>query len=263
MFGDLTTVSIGYSRGNDSIYKIIDDGTGGKTRDPNFRRKVDRHSYRVGVTQVLTRDLLLSMNFETVTEEGYLQNPYRFMRYLPAPGSPVYSRAPEIFPNTRTGNAGSARLKYYLPWRAALEGMYRYYGDTWDIRAHTARLEYVHPWQRWNFSGSYRYYSQNSADFFSDLFPAIDAQNFMARDKETSALTGHTVGLGAAYEFPVDWASSWLKRGTATLRIDHMMIDYSRFKDLRDYPPGSVPPGTEPNYSLTANIIQFYLSFWF
>ncbi len=35
----------------------------------------------MGVTQVLTRDLLLSLNFETVTEQGYLQNPYRFMRY--------------------------------------------------------------------------------------------------------------------------------------------------------------------------------------
>jgi hypothetical protein len=263
MFGDLTTVSIGYSRGNDTIYKIIDDPTEGKVRDPDFRRKVERHSYRVGVTQVLTRDLLLSLNFETVTEQGYLQNPYRSMRYLPAPGSPVYARAPEIFPNTRTGNAGSARLKYYLPWRAALEGQYRFYGDTWDIRAHTAKLEYTHPWKQWNFSGSYRFYSQNSADFFSDLFPAIDAQNFMARDKETSALTGHTVGLGAAYELPMGWASSWLKRGTATLRVDHMMIDYAQFRDLRDYPPGTVPPGTEPRYSLTANIIQFYLSFWF
>jgi len=264
MFGDLTTVSIGYSRGNDTIWKMIDDGSGDTIRDPDFRRQVDRHSYRVGVTQVLTRDLLLSLNFETVTEEGYLQNPYRSMRYLPAPGSPVSARAPEIFPSTRTGNAGSARLKYYLPWRAALEGQYRYYGDTWDIRAHTAKLEYTHPLKRWNFSGSYRFYSQNSAEFFSDLFPAIDAQNFMARDKETSALKGHTIGLGAAYEFPVDWASSWLKRGTATLRIDHMMIDYSQFRDLRpDSVATGTQPGNEPLYSLSANIIQFYLSFWF
>jgi hypothetical protein len=263
MFGDLTTVSFGYSRGSDVVRKTVDDGNGGKMLDPSFRREVDRHDYRVGVTQVLTRDLLLSLNFETVSEEGYLQNPYRFMRYLPAPGSPTYGRFIETFPNTRTSNAGSARLKYYLPWRAALQGQYRFYGDTWGINAHTAEVEYTHPWhQRWIFTGSYRYYSQNSADFFSDLFPAIDAQNFMARDKETSALAGHTIGLGVAYEFPVGWAS-WLKRGTANLHIDHMMIDYDRFRDLRDYPPGSVEPGTEPLYGLTANIVQFYLSFWF
>ncbi|MEJ0100973.1 MAG: DUF3570 domain-containing protein [Pseudomonadota bacterium] len=67
------------------------------------------------------------------------------MRYLPAPGSPTYGRAPEIFPHTRTSDAGSITLKYYLPWRAALSGQYRYYGDTWGIGAHTAEVEYTHP----------------------------------------------------------------------------------------------------------------------
>ncbi len=150
-----------------------------------------------------------------------------------------------------------------MPWRAALEGQYRYYGDTWGIGAHTAELEYTHPWRQWVFSGSYRYYTQNQADFFSDLFPAIDAQNFMARDKESSALNTNTVGLGVAYEFPVGW-TSWLKRGTATFHIDHMMIDYSQFRDLRTTSSSTpVAPGSEPLYALTANIFQFYVSFWF
>jgi hypothetical protein len=252
MFGDLTTVSLGYSQGRDKI---------GNSVDPDFADQIERRNYRLGLTQVLTRNLLLSLNFEAVTEEGYLQNPYRFMRYVNQSGS--YTRAPEVFPRTRTGTAGSGRLKYYLPWRAALEGQYRFYADTWGINAHTAGLEYTHPLrQRWVFTGSYRYYRQNSADFFSDLFPYPDAQNFMARDKETSALASHTLGVGAAYEFPVEWAS-WLKRGTANLRLSHMMIDYSRFRDLRNLPPGTVEPGTEPLYSLNANILQFYLSFWF
>jgi hypothetical protein len=262
MFGDLTTVSFGYSRGNDTIRQMVDDGNGGTVLRDDFRETVDRHNYRVGLTQVLTRDLLLSMNFETVSEEGYLQNPYRLMRYLPAPGAPTAQFAPETFPHTRTSNAGSMRLRQYLPWRAALQGQYRYYGDTWGINAHTAELEYTHPWrQRWIFSGSYRFYAQSGGDFFSDLFPAIDAQNFMARDKETSALAGHTIGLGVAYEFPVGWAS-WLKRGTANLHVDHMMIEYDKFRDLRNIAPGT-QPGSEPLYSLQANIVQFYLSFWF
>jgi Protein of unknown function (DUF3570) len=252
MFGDLTTVSFGYAQGWDDI---------GKTGDESFARIIDRRNYRVGVTQVLTRDLLLSLNFETVTEEGYLQNPYRFMRYAGPAGA--YTRAPEVFPNTRTGNAGSARLKYYLPWRAALEGQYRFYGDTWHIRAHTAGLEYTHPLgDRWTLSGSYRYYRQNNAAFFSDLFPRANFQNFMARDKEASAMASHTVGLGASYQFPVSWAA-WLKKGTANFQINHMMVDYSRFRDLTNFPPGAAVPGTEPLYALDANILQFYLSFWF
>jgi hypothetical protein len=142
---------------------------------------------------------------------------------------------------------------------------YRYYGDTWGLSAHTAGLEYTHPLKqsaRWTLSGSYRFYKQNSADFFSDLFPFQDAQNFMARDKETSALTGHTLGFGAAYEFPVDFAP-WLKRGTANLHVSRMMIDYVQFRDLRGLPPGTVPPGSEPLYKLNANVYQFFVSFWF
>jgi hypothetical protein len=253
MFGDLTTVSFGFSRGWDVV---------GKRDEPDFLEPIARRNYRVGVTQVLTRNLLLSMNFETTTEQGYIQNPYRTMRYAgPAPGS--YTRAPEIYPETRTGNAGSAKLKYYLPWRAGLEGQYRFYGDTWGINAHTAEIEYSQPlWRKWVLTGSYRFYSQNGADFFSDLFPRANFQNFMVRDKETSAFLSHTLGVGASYEFPVTWMS-WLKKGSANLHYHRMMVKYDDFRDLTNFPPGTAPPGNEPLYKLDADIIQFYLSFWF
>jgi Protein of unknown function (DUF3570) len=253
MFGDLTTVSFGYSQGHDKI---------GDATDPSFHDEIERRNYRVGLTQILTRNALLSLNFETVTEQGYLQNPYRFMRYVNL--SSTYTLAPETFPRTRTSTAGSVRLKHYLPWRASAEGSYRFFSDTWGIQAHTAGIEYTHPLKggRWTLNGSYRFYKQNGADFFSDLFPYEDSQNFMARDKETSPLTGHTLGFGAMYELPVGFAP-WLKRGTANLHLSHMMIDYKEFRDLRDLPPGTVPPGTEPLYGLNANVLQFFLSFWF
>jgi len=252
MFGDLTTVSLGFSQGRDKI---------GDSTDPAFSEEIDRRNYRIGLTQVLSRNAVLSLNYETVTEQGYLQNPYRSMRYETLAGN--YTLAPETFPHTRTSNAGSARLKHYLPWRASAEASYRFYGDTWGIRAHTGALEYTHPLNpRWTLTGTYRFYSQNSADFFSDLFPFQDAQNFMARDKETSALSSHTLGVGAAYEFPTPFAP-WLKRGTANVHLSHMMIDYDEFRDLRGLPPGSATAGTEPLYSLDASILQIFLSFWF
>ncbi|MGC4028403.1 MAG: DUF3570 domain-containing protein [Steroidobacteraceae bacterium] len=253
LFGDLTTVSLGFSRGWDTV---------GKRGEPDFQRDVDRRNYRVGVTQVLTRSMLLALNFETITEEGYLQNPYRTMRYAgPAPGS--YTRAPEIFPNTRTGNAGSARLRYFLPWRAAIEGQYRFYTDSWGIDAHTAGLEYTQPvGSKWTFSGSYRFYTQNRANFYSDLFPRASYQNFMVRDKENASYLTHTLGVSAAYEFPVTFLS-WLKKGTANLHYNRMMIKYDDFRNLTAFPPGAAEPGTEPLYSLDADIIQFFISFWF
>jgi hypothetical protein len=246
-------VSLGFSRGWDTV---------GKRDEPDFAEDIDRRNYRIGVSQVLTRNMLVSLNFETITEEGYLQNPYRTMRYN-GPAAGTYTRAPETFPNTRTGNAGSARVKYYLPWRAAAEGQYRFYADSWGIRAHTAGLEYTQPmWRKWVFTGSYRYYTQNSADFYSDLFPRQDFQNFMVRDKENATYVGHTLGVAASYEFPVTFLS-WIKKGTVNLQYNRLMVDYDDFRDLTNFPPGTAEPGTEPLYSLDADIIQFFVSFWF
>jgi hypothetical protein len=249
LFGDLTTVSFGFSRGWDVV---------GKRAEPDFRQTVDRRNFRVGVTQVLTRNLLSSLNFENVTEQGYLQNPYRNMRYAIGGG---YTYGPEIYPHTRTGNAGAVMLKYYLPWRAALQGQYRYYQDTWDIRAHTGRLEFTQPlWKEWVFTGSYRYYRQNAASFYSDLFPSANFQNFMGRDKEIAAYASHTLGASATYEYRID-RFSWLKKGTINLSLDHIMIDYRNFSDLRN--AAGLTPGSEPLYSLDANVLQFFFSFWF
>lgn len=253
MFGDLTTVNLGFSRGWDKI---------GERGDPTFMQRADRRNYRVGVSQVLTRNLVLGLNFETTTDAGYLQNPYRAIRYLT--GAPnFYAYGPEVLPNTRTGNAGSALLKYYLPWRAALEGQYRYYADTWGIRAHTGTIEYTQPaWVKWTFSARYRFYTQNAATFYSDLFPTANYQNFMSRDKEYAAYNTNTIGLGVSYEFGLGYAP-WIKKGTLNLHYDRILINYKDFRDLVGYPPGAVMPGTESLYNSDADVFQLFVSFWF
>jgi hypothetical protein len=252
MFGDLTTVSIGYSQGWDTV---------GKRGDAAFVQDVDRRSYRVGLSQVLTRSMLLSLNYESNTEQGYLHSPYRSMRFN-IPGN-SYGYGPEVYPETRTGNAGAARLKYFLPWKAAVEGGYRLYSDTWGITAHTASIEYTQPmWGKWVFNGSYRFYTQTGADFYSDLFPNANYQNFMGRDKETSAFSDNSIGVGASYEFPVTWLSL-LKKGTINFQYSYMMFDYKDFRDLTNFPPGTATPGSEPLYSMNASIYQLYLSIWF
>ena len=205
--------------------------------------------------------MLLGLHLETTTEEGYLQNPYRAIRFV-TPGN-TYAFGPEVYPRTRTGTAVSALAKYYLPWRAAAEAQYRFYTDTWGIRAHTAELEYTQPlWAKWIFSGRYRFYTQNSATFFSDLFPSADYQNFMARDKVFAAYTTNSAGVGGSYEFSLPFAH-WIKKGTVNLHYDRILTNYSNFRDLRGYPPGTAMPGTEPLFSASANVYQLFFSFWY
>jgi hypothetical protein len=251
IFGDLTTVSLGYSLGNDVVRR---------RGDATFSDTVERQQYRLGVSQILTKNLLLGLSFETITDEGFLNNPYRQVRYVDASAALGYSYEREIYPRTRTSDAGSIRVRYYLPYRAAMHAEYRKYGDTWDIQADTFEIGYTHPTESgWTFEGKWRTYSQTKADFYSDLFGASQFQNFIARDKELSTFTSQGIRLGATYDI-VRGGWKFVERGTVNVILDHLMFDYEDFRDLRER--GTVP-GTEPFYSFDANVLQVFVSFWF
>ena len=249
IFGDLTTVSMGYSLGWDEV---------GMRNDPDFMRDVDRQHYRVGISQILTKNMILGLNFETITDEGFLNNPYRAVRYLDGSGGFQYE--PEQYPNTRTSNAGSGRLQYYLPWRAAIHGTYRYYQDTWKIKGHTGEIGYTHPTKSgFIFDLQYRFYTQDQAEFYNDLFPREQFQNFLARDKELSEFESSTIRFGVTYEFAKNgWG--FIDKGTVNFFYDKMQFDYANFRDLT---VTNVAPGEEPFYSFDADVVQFFISVWF
>ena len=165
-----------------------------------------------------------------------------------------------MYPRTRTSDAASLRLRYYLPYRAALHWEYRTYGDTWHIDATTVEMSYTHPLSDGlTLEARIRSYTQESADFYSDLFPYEDAANFLARDKELSTFTSQTIRLAASYDI-VRGGWKFVERGTVNVILDHMMFDYEDFRDLRV--TGAVP-GSEPLYSFDANVLQVFVSFWF
>lgn len=105
----------------------------------------------------------------------------------------------------------------------------------------------------------YRSYSQTQADFYSDLFPYRNAQNFMARDKELSEFSSGSFGLGATYTMPQRWLSVF-EKSTANLYWDHFQFDYDNFRNVLDT---EAPVGEEELYAFDANVIRLYFSFWF
>jgi hypothetical protein len=266
MFGDLTTVSFGFSRGNDTVRR-----SAGPMLDPTFLRRVDRRSYRVGLSQIITKSLVTSLGLEVITDEGFLNNPYRSYRFIDPEDNSQFALAAELYPNTRTSNAVALNGRYFLPYRAALQFGYRYFTDTWGIRADTAELGYVQPlkgkYAAWTLSGKLRYYQQDHADFYSDLFDRMNQQNFLARDKELSTFNSRTVSLGATYEFA---SNGWrfIKKGTLNLYLDFIQFDYEDFRDARfsmrpTDDPGFRPAGTEPFYKFDATVYQLFVSIWF
>lgn len=250
MFGDLTTVNMGFALGDNIV---------GQNGNSSFNEQATTRNYRLSVSQVITKNMIMAFAFETISDEGFLNNPYRSVRYLD-PTTPVqYSFQAEVYPGTRSGNALAVRARYYLQHRAAIHGGYRIYSDSWGISANTFELGYTLPFRtNWILETSVRYYDQSKADFYSDLFPFQDAQNFLARDKELSSFNSLTLGAGVSYELDnKTWRT--FKRGSLNFHYDYIQFDYDDFRDLTQ--SGSV--GNEPLYSFNAGVIRAFASLWF
>lgn len=258
-FGDLTTIGFGVSFGEDIV---------GQNTDPTYKRDLQRRKYSINASQIVTKNLLASLSFDTATDqclnltqdESCLNNPYRSVRYLSGSGGYLYQA--ERYPHTRNSDALGLRAIYYLPYRASLRFDARKFSDSWGIDAENFELRYLHPYrEQFLIEVKYRVYDQTGADFYSDLFPYRDAQNFLARDKELSPFSSTTIGLGLTYKIPAG-IIPWFEKSTANLYWDHFDIDYEDFRDAR-VSPLDYAAGDEPLYSLKADVIRLYFSFWF
>ena len=81
-FGGMTSVSLGFTRGKDQI---------GKFGAPEFADVAAHWQYRLGVTQILTPNWIMSLNAEALADDGFLGSPYRVARVF---GAVVPERAP-------------------------------------------------------------------------------------------------------------------------------------------------------------------------
>ena len=248
-FGDLSTLSLNFALGNDTVRK---------STDLTFEEEKRTQSYQFSWTQVMTKNLLMNFIYHVITDEGYLNNPYRSFRAL---NGDVVTWLTEKYPETRTSHAFAVRGRYYMPYRAAFAFEYRRFNDTWGVNAYNMDVGYTHPWgKHWIFDVHYRYYSQSDADFYSDLFPIPDYQNYMARDKELSTYTNNTIGMKISYEIDTSWSHDWLEKASVSLAWDVISLDYENFRDARRL---DLAPGTEPMYNFDADVVRFFISAWF
>lgn len=257
-FGDMTTLALGYSRGDDEVRQNQSDGTS------LYRGDAQRQRYNLGLSQILTRSWIVSFSAETVVDDGFLRNPYRQIRYLPSPGDDAdVLFAAEAYPETRNSDAFAIRTIYYLPYRASIRLEGRTFSDSWGIKADNYEIRYTHPVRsRMILELKARTYSQTQADFYRDIFPFVNASEFMGRDKELSTYSTNSFGVGVTYEFGTKLP--FVKKHSASLFWDFMQFDYDNFRNAllsraeAGEPPPQYRPGEEPTYSFEANVIRLF-----
>jgi len=238
VFGGMTTLKMGVGRGDDAV---------SGTADSTFEENIDRFNYTLGISQVLTRSLLMGVDYRAVTDDGFLGSSYRNKR---APGAFAGS---EDYPENRTSNAVSVRaLKNWTPNASTLFG-YRYFWDTWDVQAHSWEAGYSSKLNNgWLVDLYYRYYTQERASLYSDDFQ--EELSYGAGDKELSTFASNT--LGATFSYPVFRRNRGVTRGTLNLSYEITGYDYD--DDYTDASAGSSNP-----YSFNADSFHLYFSIWY
>ncbi|CAN5201212.1 DUF3570 domain-containing protein [soil metagenome] len=191
-----------------------------------------------GVTQVLGKDDIAQVNLTHVRGRGYFSDPYKLL---------------DNRPRDRNQTTLLARWNHHF---TATEGTgrfsYRYYTDTYQIKAHTFGAEYVQPLsQGWVITPSARVYSQSAASFYVD--PVYDARfgapfppnfnfaanDYITEDQRLSAFGALTFGVKVAKRIDTDWL------------LDLKLERYEQRANWRLFGNGS--PGLDP---LRATIVQ-------
>ena len=239
MFGDMTTIGLGFSYGWDTVKRV--DASA-------FEEDLERYQYRVAISQILTKTIKASLSYQATIEDGYLNNPYRFVIIANIP----QGLGSEVYPGTRTGQATELRVAKYWDFKGATSLGYRFFRDTWDIRAHTIDFTYSqYIGERWLTDLYTRYYTQDAASFYSNNFSV--PRNYMARDKELSTFDSYSIGAKVSYRLFEDYSS--FNNGTLNLSaeyIDSQYDDYSGIESFSEVNDGS--------YSFDAVAIQLYFS---
>lgn len=250
-FGDLSTLSLGFAYGSDEV---------GMSTDPTFEEPAEHRSYQLSWSQVVTKNLIMNFIYHVITDEGFLRNPYRWVRFDNGDGT--FSTESEHYPETRTSQALAVRGKYFMPYRAAFSFEYRRYDDTWKINGYNLDVGYIHPiGENWILEFDYRYYKQSAAEFYSDLFdaPGTGGRDFRARDKELSDFETNSYSATISYEFDIPW-TRWLEKGSVNLAWTHIRFDYNNFRDATQT---QFAAGEEPLYNMDADVVRFFISTWF
>ena len=193
-----------------------------------------------GVTQVITMQDIVQLTLTHSRGRGYFSDPYKTLDNRPRERnqSALLARWNHHF----SGTDGTGRLSY------------RYYSDSYRIKAHTVAAEYVQPLpQGWSVTPSLRIYSQSAADFYFDpdyVFLFIPkgyeagSNQYISEDPRLAAFGARTVGLKFAKQIGRDWLvdlkleayeqrGSWVLSGKGspgldTFRARSFQIGFSR-----------------------------------
>lgn len=151
----------------------------------------------VGVTQLISPESLMQLNYSLDRESGYLNDPYKILSVVDPSANPLYYVYEER-PGHRLRQTAYFQFKQAVRTSDVADLSYRFMTDNWGIRSHTADLSY-----RWRFTSMQylephlRWYRQNQASFYhAALDQGQETQlSSASADPRLGAFDAYTGGL--------------------------------------------------------------------
>jgi hypothetical protein len=188
----------------------------------------------VGLTQVLDRKTLFTVNFSAGKADGYLNDPYKVVELN---GELVGEQRPDSKDKVAVYLAIN---RYVENLRGSAELSYRYYDDSFGIRADTVGLAwYQKVGEHWTVRPAVRVYQQSAADFYAVSFTG--SPDYYSADYRLSEF------MALGYGLKVIWAP------TDRLAFD---VSYDRYE--QDGQDGVTPEDAYPQ----ANAIMVGCRIW-
>jgi len=196
-----TTVSLGVNVERDTsrpYYGVPEDTAGMGASTIGTQRTKRVQSVIASVTQVMTPNWLISLNYTYGHSTGYHTDPYKLVSLIDGDtGDPfwyIYEKRPE------TRNKHSVFLASKVAFGSAVTtASVRYYSDSWGIKSWTFALSERLPVGRSFFiQPEVRYYHQTQADFFKHyLLLADPTPAYVSADSRLDRFSAVTFGLTA------------------------------------------------------------------
>lgn len=209
-----TTLSAGLALASDSIEPVggtpigltpmlDEDDLGNRISDESK----DVFDVILGVTQVVSRNLVVQANYSYSDSSGYLSDPYKVLSVVNASGDalalppggndgPSHLVRYENRPGDRAKHSLYTQAKYYMDGKV-VDISYRFMTDDWEIDSHTVDMRY-----RWPFGNNsyiephFRYYTQSEAEFYRLSLPDGDPlPEYASSDYRLGNFDAITAGL--------------------------------------------------------------------
>lgn len=211
-----TTVSAGLAWSQDDIdpvggapeplSQMLDVGDLSNKRSSDSKDVLD---LLLGVTQVLSRNTLLRVNYSYSQSSGYLNDPYKILSVVdPVTGDTILRTPPpgvlgptgvylyESRPDSRAKHSLYAEMKHAFG-APVLYGSYRFMTDDWGIDSNTGEVRLRWPVGEASYvEPQLRYYMQSQADFYrSSLVQGAALPAYASADFRLGEFDAVTVGL--------------------------------------------------------------------